>query len=149
LYHARHNDSIALRLEAGELVHDSLCAVCAHYGAAQAFVVSGIGMLSDPLLGWYEVEAKRYHEQSFPGRHELLNLSGNISLREGAPFAHLHAVLSHTDYSCFGGHLFSAAVGLTLEVLIQLLPSLRMDRTMEEQWGLPGLLIRDGEGEGI
>jgi predicted DNA-binding protein with PD1-like motif len=144
LFHARHADSIAVRLEAGELVHDSLLHICQEQGVSQGFVISGIGMLEDPLLGWYEVEAQRYHEQGFPGRHELLNLSGNISLREGAPFAHLHAILGHTDYHCFGGHLFAASVGLTLEVLIQVLPlPLRMERVMEERWGLPGLVISD------
>lgn len=142
MQHARTGSLIAIRLEAGERVHDSLIEICRREGVGGGYFLSGIGMLADPLLGWYEVEARRYHEQSFPGRHELLSLSGNISLRDGEPFAHLHAILGHTDYGCFGGHLFSAEVGLTCELGLVVAEGIEMRRAMEEQFGLPGLLIR-------
>jgi predicted DNA-binding protein with PD1-like motif len=146
MYSALTGSNIAVRLHAGEDVHAGLVAACTQYGITAAFVVSGIGMLADPLLGWYEVEALRYHEQRFPGRHELLSLAGNISLKDGAPFGHLHAVLGHTNYSCFGGHLFSATVGLTLEVLlITLSPEVTMRRELEAEFGLPGLVVEGSE----
>jgi predicted DNA-binding protein with PD1-like motif len=98
-------------------------------------------MLRDPLLGWYEVEAQQYHEQRFSGRHELLNLSGNVSLRDGSPMCHLHVTCADEEYRCFGGHLFSSEVGLTLEVVLLVLPDVRMWREVEPDFGLPGLRI--------
>jgi predicted DNA-binding protein with PD1-like motif len=142
MFHSRDGNTIAVRLHAGEEVHAALLEVCAHYGVTAAYVVSGIGMLKDPLLGWYDIANQRYEEQRFAGRHELLNLAGNISLRDGAPMCHLHVTCSHTDYSCFGGHLFSSEVGLTCEVLLIALPGVDMHRAVEPEFGLPGLVIK-------
>lgn len=141
MFHSRDGNAIAIRLHAGEEVHAALLEICAHYGVTSGYVVSGIGMLKDPLLGWYDVEGRQYHEQRFAGRHELLNLAGNVSLKDGAPMCHLHVVLSDEEYRCFGGHLFSSEVGLTLEVVLLALPGVRMHRELEEEFGLPGLRV--------
>jgi uncharacterized protein len=143
MYHARSGNVIALRLEAGEEVHQGLLDCAAAYGLQGAYVLSGIGMLKDPLLGWFDTVEKRYHQQDYPGRHELLNLSGNISLRDGAPMTHLHVTLSDEEYRCFGGHLFNAEVGLTLEVALLVVgPEAGMSRTIEADYGLPGLIVK-------
>src|SRR5688500_3010935 len=102
MFHSRDGNAIAVRLHAGEEVHAALLEVCAQYGVSAAYVVSGIGMLKDPLLGWYDIPAQQYHEQRFPGRHELLNLSGNVSLKGGAAMCHLHVTLADEEYRCFG-----------------------------------------------
>lgn len=141
MFHSRDGNAIAVRLHAGEEIHAALLEVCAHYGITAAYVISGVGMLKDPLLGWYDIPNQQYHEQRFEGRHELLNLAGNVSLRDGAAMCHLHVTCSHTDYSCFGGHLFSSEVGLTCEVLLIALPGVDMHREIESEFGLPGLVI--------
>jgi predicted DNA-binding protein with PD1-like motif len=141
MLHQRDGNAIAIRLHAGEEVHSALLEACAQYGVTAGYVMSGIGMLKDPLLGWYDVAGRRYHEQRFPGRHELLNLAGNVSVKAGAPMCHLHVVLSDEEYRCFGGHLFSSEVGLTLEVVLLALPGVSMVRELEEDFGLPGLRI--------
>ena len=81
MYAVRQADKLAIRLEIGEEVHASLLEACRSHGVAGGFVHSGIGMLNDPELGFF-VEKGRYEKQSFPGRHELLNLSGNVSLTQ-------------------------------------------------------------------
>ncbi len=141
MYAKRENDQLVIRLQAGEDVPGALLALCREHGVQGGFVVSGIGMLSDPELGFF-VQAGQYERQTFPGRHELLHLSGNISLRDGDVMAHLHAMLAHEDYSVFGGHLFGAKVGLTLELLLQIVPdTVRMSRVVEPDSGLPGLTV--------
>jgi len=141
MLHARDGNNIALRLQVGEEVHTAILAACAEHGLTSAFVVSGIGMLKNPHLGWYDIPQQKYHEQMFEGRHELLNLSGNVSLRDGAPMCHLHVTLADEDYRCFGGHLFRSEVGLTLEVLLVALPGVDMRREIEPEFGLPGLKL--------
>jgi uncharacterized protein len=141
MYAKRSGNKLIIRLNAGEDVHSSLLELCRQHGVQGGFVVSGIGMLSDPELGFF-VKDGQYERQRFPGRHELLNLSGNISLRDGDVMAHLHALLANEDYSVFGGHLFAAATGLTLEVLIDIAPEdVRMYRVVEPDSGLPGLIV--------
>lgn len=141
MYEKLAGDIIAVRLQAGEDVHGSLLDICRRYQVQGAFVISGIGMLSDPELGFF-VNHGKYERQRFAGRHELLNLSGNISMYDGAPMAHLHAMLANEDYSVFGGHLFQATVGLTLEVLLQIVPgAVTMRREIESDSGLPSLIV--------
>lgn len=41
---------------------------------------------------------------------EILSLKGNISIKDGEPFLHLHIVLSKEDFTCIGGHLYEAEV---------------------------------------
>jgi len=140
MYFAKSSNLIAVRLEKGEPVHESLLKVFAQAGAQAGFVVSGIGMLRNPELGFFAGEGK-YERRQFEGNFELLNLSGNVSLNEGELMAHLHAMLANEDYSVFGGHLFSAAVGLTLEVQLSLAEQAHMYRKLEPEVGLPGLYI--------
>jgi uncharacterized protein len=141
MYAKRSGKQLIIRLNAGEDVHATLLELCRRHGVQGGFVVSGIGMLSDPELGFF-VNNGQYERQTFPGRHELLNLSGNISLRDGDVMAHLHALLANEDYSVFGGHLFGATTGLTLEVLIDIAPDdVRMYRVVEPDSGLPGLIV--------
>lgn len=137
----RSGDNLAVRLHAGDDVHGALLDACRGHGVRGGFVISGIGMLSDPELGYF-VGNGRYERQAFPGRFELLSLCGNISLKDGEPMAHLHAMLAREDYSVFGGHLCSSKVGLTLEVLILAVPEpARMYRVIEPDSGLPGLIV--------
>src|SRR5688572_15346186 len=119
----RFRDSIAIRMQAGEPVHETLLAECRRRAISAAFVSSGIGMLDTPELAYYDFSIMGYQTKTFPGRHELLNLSGNISVGVDGEslLGHLHATLSHTDFSVFGGHLMQARVGLTVEVVLHVL----------------------------
>jgi len=140
MYSARTGDVIAARLEIGEDVLPSLLAICRQHGAQGGFAVSGIGMLADPELGFF-AGAGQYVKRMFPGNHELLNLSGNFSLRDGELMPHLHAMLSDEEFRVFGGHLFSARVGMTLELQLTVVGApVRMYRKIEES-GLPGLYV--------
>jgi predicted DNA-binding protein with PD1-like motif len=132
--------SIAVRLEPGENVHTALLEVCARHGVSAGFVISGIGLITDPELGFL-VAPGEYDHRRFQGEFELLSLAGNIAQYEGRSHAHLHVTLGNTDYTTIGGHLFAARVGVTVEVL--LIPtSVKMERRVEELSGVPGLYIK-------
>ena len=141
MYSKRSGDTIAVRLVAGEDVHESLIAACSEHGVRAGFVVSGIGRLVDAELGYFEKPGK-YATRRFMGTFELLNLSGNVCEHDGALMGHLHAMLADLDYRVFGGHLVGAKVGLTLEVQVAVVQEpVRMYRRMEQEWGLPGLIV--------
>jgi predicted DNA-binding protein with PD1-like motif len=44
---------------------------------------------------------------------------GNVSIKEGKPFLHLHIVVSDTDLRCWGGHLFPGSAVFAAEAHIQ------------------------------
>lgn len=140
MYYAESAGTVAFRLQVGEGVHQSLIQICEKCKISAAFINSGIGMLEDPELGFF-VSKGEYAKKVFKGNFELLNLSGNFSQFDGGLMGHLHVMLANEDYSVFGGHLFTAKVGLTLEGYIQSMGTLVMRRELEAATGLPGLLV--------
>jgi len=142
MYSARTGELVAARLEAGEDVHASILEICGQHGVQGGFIVSGIGALADPELGYFAGNGK-YVTREFPGIHECLCLDGNLSLKDGALMAHLHAVMSDTEFRAFGGHLVKATVGVTLELAISMAGEpVCMYREIEPATGLPGLKIK-------
>lgn len=71
----------------------------------------------------------------YPELYEVLGLTGNIMLKEGKPFVHLHGMFSNTDNSAFGGHVVEMEVGVTLEVALTVLPT-SFRRCWDEETGL-------------
>ena len=91
---------------------------CAREGIHGAVLLCGVGMMKDTELGVYD--GTGYTRRVFPGPDEVLSLQGNVSMRDGRPFAHVHAVLGGHDFSASGGHLFGGTVAVTLEVSLHL-----------------------------
>ncbi len=55
--------------------------------------VSAIGSLRNPKIGYFDEKAGKYRVISLSGTYELVSLSGNISVKDGEPFAHIHVAL--------------------------------------------------------
>ncbi len=104
-----------LRFDRGELFPKALEEWCAERGVRGGAVVCGIGMLEKTDLGVFD--GSTYAHRIFDEPAEVLSLQGNLSMRDGAPFAHVHASLGLHDFSAVGGHLFGGTVAVTLEVL--------------------------------
>ena len=93
-------------------------------------IVKGIGSLRNPVVGYYSEETKSYKRIELLGMFEMLSLLGNVSIREGRPFAHLHVTLGNANGDAFGGHLIRGEV-FVAEIYIQELlgePLVRKDR---------------------
>ncbi|GAQ95505.1 hypothetical protein TAGGR_2400 [Thermodesulfovibrio aggregans] len=73
-------------------------------------LISGIGAVKKAKIGYYNQSEKKYISQEFNEPMEILSLKGNISIKDGEPFLHLHIVLSKEDFTCIGGHLYEAEV---------------------------------------
>lgn len=64
-----------------------------------------IGALKRAELSYYDQSTHEYQSRVFEGAYEIVSGSGNISLKDGQPFVHLHVTLSDEEFRCFGGHL--------------------------------------------
>ncbi len=80
--------------------------------------VEGIGALEDPELAAYGLHKKEYLRRTFPGIFELDSMEGNIALKDGKPFLHVHVGISGEDFIMFGGHLMNAKIGVVGEIWI-------------------------------
>jgi len=132
---------LVIRLEPGDDLIGSVLSAASDSGVSAGFIVSGIGHLAPVKLGYFIGEGV-YAEREFAEGGEVLALCGNISLKDGKPFAHIHATLGRDDYSLFGGHLVSATCDVTAEILIlKVADSIKLIRRLEQSTKLFGLFI--------
>lgn len=110
-----------IAVEMGEDLPSSLLRFAA-LASLTAGQISGIGALRDVELGYYWLDRKEYKRQRFPEIVELVSCAGNLALRDGSPFVHLHVALGREDFSLFGGHLFSGIVAVTVELVLHPFP---------------------------
>jgi predicted DNA-binding protein with PD1-like motif len=80
--------------------------------------INAIGSLRNPKIGYFDENAGEYKVRELKGTFELVSLMGNISLKEGKPFAHIHFSLGGPDGRLYGGHLVEGEV-FVAEVFIQ------------------------------
>lgn len=125
---------LVIRLERGEEIVSSLLACAAQQGI-RAGSVSGIGAISGAVIGFFNPDSKSYREIAFSEPLEILSLTGNLSTKEGAPYAHLHVSLGRENGEAVGGHLVSATVSATAELFLQPLNG-TLIRTFSEEIGL-------------
>ncbi len=104
--------------------------------------IKGIGALQEAELGFFSSEKNGYETKSFEGDLEVISFLGNISLKEGKPFFHVHVSLGKKDFSVIGGHFVSGTVGATLEVFIKPFEQ-KIERTKQPS----GLFLLDLESE--
>ena len=79
---------------------------------------SAIGALKNAKLGFYDQEKHMYSEILLSTPQEIASCIGNVSLKEGEPFVHAHAVLADRTGNTRAGHLlegrvFAAEIHLT------------------------------------
>src|SRR5438270_8154092 len=98
--------------------------------------LTGIGAISDAVIGYFDPQKKVYLKIHEKGQAELLSLTGNLALYEGEPFFHIHVALGLRDGSTCGGHLFEAIVRPTVELVLTTFSS-SVRRKIDPETGLP------------
>ena len=86
--------------------------------AVMTATFTAIGALKWAKLGFYDQEKHEYLESSLLAPQEIASCMGNISIKEGEPFVHAHAVLADQNGNTKAGHLlegkvFAAEIHLT------------------------------------
>jgi predicted DNA-binding protein with PD1-like motif len=109
-----------VRLDRGEEVIEALTSLAARRKIGCAFL-QGIGAVEQAEIGYFDLARKRYRRRKIKPAAEVVGLSGNISILNGKPFIHAHIILAGPDQKVMGGHLFSAAVAITLEIQIRVI----------------------------
>lgn len=120
-------------LDRGDEIVQSLTGLCAS-GAVRGGIVRGIGGVTDVVLGFFDLRKKEYLRGEFKELYELAALTGDVSLVDGKPFCHLHAVISDSHMQAFAGHLFQAKVSITAEIFVT--PGDGVERKFNGETGL-------------
>ena len=119
----------------GQEVMKGLVAFARQHGLAAGHL-TGIGAVSDAVIGYFDPQAKTYLRNHEPGQAEVLSLTGNLALYDNEPFFHVHVALGRRDGSARGGHLFAATARPTAEVVLTVYPKL-VRRKIDPETGLP------------
>lgn len=99
-------------------------------------VFSIIGAVSSVTIGAYDQKQQVYVSHSEKAPLEILNCTGNISLKEGRPVVHTHVVLCDQEGKITGGHLFSDTIIFAAEIKLQELTGNSLERVYDNDTGL-------------
>lgn len=130
----RFGNKYVIRLEKGEEIVTSLKELC-EKEKINLGTVTGIGAVGEVEIGYFETKTKKYHSKALKGDMEILNLNGNISEMNEEIYLHLHISLSDENLNATGGHLNSAVISATGEIIIDVIEG-KVDREFDDEIGL-------------
>ncbi len=136
-FETRSSRAIVGRICRGESLQEALRALVHEHELRTAWV-SAIGAFEWVELTEYNQVTRRYEEAHRFERCELLALQGNLSLRDGEPFWHLHATVSLREDGrdvTYGGHVGDGLV-FAMEFRIECFDELGLRRADDEATGL-------------
>jgi predicted DNA-binding protein with PD1-like motif len=116
-------DSYLLRLDPGEEIVAAITGF-ANDRRIDSGVVSGLGSVHHAVLGYFDRPGNEYLRRTVEPDCEIVSLLGNIALKDGSPFAHVHVTLGTRDFQALAGHLFEGIVAATCELLVRALPGM-------------------------
>lgn len=96
---------------------------------------TAIGAFQRAVLGYFEWEKRDYRKNVFNRQLEVVSLIGDVTMLDGEPKVHMHAVLGQDNGSALGGHLLEGHVRPTLEVVLTESPA-RLYRQYDAHAGI-------------
>ena len=97
--------------------------------------VSALGAVDDFTVGVYKVDEQKYYSNHFAGAFEIVSLTGTISTMKGEYYAHLHMSAGNDKGEVFGGHLNTARISATCEMVIDVIDG-GVERRADPEVGL-------------
>lgn len=101
----------------------------------EAGIITAIGALKRAKLGYYDQRSHEYREMKIDSPHEMASCMGNVSLKDGEPFTHVHVVLADENGNTRAGHLLEGIV-FAAEVQLCQLEGPKLERKYDEVTGL-------------
>ena len=114
--------TVVIRLHEGEDLFPTLRAALEEVGLEHGVILTGVGMLKDFELGWFDHSTMGYNKREFSTPHELVAMSGTVAVAEGmepSVMPHVHVAMAGPDLALVGGHLWKATVTVLNEISIR------------------------------
>ncbi len=123
-----------LRLQKGEEVVSSLQDFCKQ-NQIQLGTFTGIGACTPVTIGIFLPQDKKYVSKTLTEDMEMTSLLGNVTTMNNEIYIHAHATFAGESLHSYGGHLSSATVSVTAEIVIEPSEGL-VDRERDENIGI-------------
>ena len=127
-------DTLVVRMDKGEEITEQLRAVAEKENIRLA-AVEALGAVNDFTVGVYNTEEKKYYSNHFQGAYEIVSLTGTVTTMDGQFYHHLHMSAGDEKGSVFGGHLNSAVISATCEMIIRVIDG-TVERRHDPETGL-------------
>ena len=102
--------------------------------------LTAIGGFRSVTIGYFDPDLGDYRDNRFDEQLEVLSMIGDIATKDGEPALHAHVVLGRKTYATIGGHLRSADVFPTLEVVVNETPA-HLRKRVDPKTGLALLAL--------
>jgi len=130
----RFGDTVIVRIDPAEEIVQTLRLVAEKENIRLA-AVEALGAVNDFTVGVFDTSEKQYHSNRFTGAFEIVSLTGTVTTKDGKFYAHLHMSAGDREGKVFGGHLNSATVSATCEMVVRVLDG-TVERRLDETVGL-------------
>ena len=135
LYRSDDQKASFVRLERGSDMLASLTEAAEELGI-EAGTVQAIGAVTELVVGYYQQERREYLHIPFPEHLEIASALGNVALRDGRPFVHMHVTATRPDGTTVGGHLMEGTKVFLIEAYFRALGGPPPVREQEADLGL-------------
>lgn len=98
--------------------------------------VTAIGAVSEATIAYFDQDTKEYKTIHLKDKLEILNCTGNISLKNGKPFLHAHIIVGDKHGNAFGGHLMNGTKVFACEIFIEEFSGEDLNREKDEDTNL-------------
>ncbi|MBF0104208.1 MAG: DNA-binding protein [Deltaproteobacteria bacterium] len=125
----------------GRLTHnadllDELTRICVENNIKMGRI-DAIGAVKKACVGFYDQDKRVYEYITYNKPLEILNLTGNVSIKDGAPMVHAHVTLADHDGTAFGGHLAKGTIVFACEYTLTSFSGELLERGMDGETSLP------------
>lgn len=132
----RFNNKYFVRIDRGEEIMSSLTKLCKDEKITLA-EIKALGAIDEFDVGLFDVKEKKYHRNHFDFPAEITSLWGTVTTKDGEVYLHIHMSAGDSEGKVFGGHLNSAVVSATCEMIIDVLPeNFTVGRKFNDEVGL-------------
>ena len=109
------------RLDYNSDLLESINKICIDKNIKTGFI-NIIGALENLKIGYFLQDEKKYvylDDIKTSSPLEIVSCTGNISIKDNLPFAHLHIIGSDHTGNCIGGHLMPGTIIYAAEFFIK------------------------------
>ena len=130
----RFGSKYFVRIDRGEEIMTTLKKFCEQEKISLA-EVKALGAIDDFEVGLFDVEEKKYHANHFTFPAEIVSLWGTVTAMNGNVYLHIHMSAGDSQGHVFGGHLNTARVSATCEMIVDVSEG-TVERKFSEEVGL-------------
>ena len=130
----RFNGTVVARLDKGEEIVENVKKIAEAEKITLASV-QALGAVDRFTVGVFRTDNKVYLSNEFEGFFEIVSLIGTINTMNGETYCHLHMSAGDENGKVFGGHLNSARISATCEMVIKIIDG-KVEREFSEDIGL-------------